>query len=713
MGSRKSPVRFALFILSMVAALPWAARAVMDDSTLCPGTGEDCVVDHKVAVLDPDGVIDITHPQPPGSPPLKLHITAGGEIAANPLIALTIKAGAITVDHGGAITGNVQAAKGNTLTILASGPVTMNGKIEASALRLNGTGGDGGSISLTSTGPCQVGGRMFAKGSRSTSIGGSGGDVSLDCFTLYLNSGSIIDASASGPGGTGGNVSMNTSSGALNLLKGSSIRAFGSASDGGSVSLATDPIDTTDCNISGKILLDAKTLNSSEGGAGGSIDVSCGGDVDFNAGATVSLNGLEGGGSVDLFAGGNLSMGNGAVIRANASDASGGDIEAIAGSDATLGGRIETRSGGVFGNDGSISVTTVGSLVVAKGAVFNVSAKRKDQQTGQITLAAGVSDGEVSPLLTVEKGALMKANGYSAGLGALDIDMSGSICTVGGTIRSSAQANDGAAIGFECDSLALESSSLIRATSKASIASIGSAAGGSLTINTTAEEGGTPGSCALGGKVVLKSASTVTKGTVIAGRGGTLTATCGTTLSVADRAVLDVGASGPQSVGGEVAFSANQPVHVAGIIKAKAGGAFSAGGRIAIAAPDVYFDPLPGAIDVAAESAGTIEVTGTDGTLGAGVVSIGKPLNAKGSAFGGSVVVRGCNVTLGQKGWLDADGPKAGGVNEIRGQDLITINGKMTAVNGQNRLFFSTTPTLTGSTIKPTASFSATLSPCP
>jgi len=696
-----------------------ASHAVIDDGALCPGTGVECVVSSKITVTDPQG-IDITHPfgNPP-PPPLTLHIKAGGALIAsnNPVTPLTIRAGKIIVDKGGSILGNVAAATGNTLTLIASDAVTIEGTLDVSAQRLNNSGGDGGSIAVTSPSACEISGKLRAVGARSTSVGGGGGDISFDCGNVTVLKGASFDASASGPGASGGNISLNSNVGGLSIAKGVTLRAIGAGLDGGSVSLSTSSNDLSDpCVINGKISVDALTVATTVGpatGAGGNVDISCGGDVSIVKGAVMSLSGGEGGGGVDVFAGGDFVMENGASMKLNATDSTGGSVDIVAGNNATVAGTIEARSGGTLeGNDGAISVTNDGDLVIAKGAVLDASSGRKDQQAGQITLAGAESDGVSQPLMVIEAGAVLKVNGFTAGLGTVDVDLSGSQCAVDGTIQSDGQTGDGIAIGLLCDSVSLGPKSLLKVTTKGGT-------GGSLSIDTTGEFSGTPGSCTLSGKLLLRGTSgTGADGTFVAARGGTLDVNCGAGVSVPDRALIDVGGSGAQSVGGQVTVSGLELTHIGGTIKAKAAGALSTGGRVAIAAPAVFFDALPGSIDVSAQAAGVIEASATDGVLGGGVLQIAKPLNAKGSAFGGNVVVSGCSVSIDSPGWLRADGAAktlgSGGVNEVHARNDLTINGKMTAVSGINSVSVNatTSPALLG-TIQPLAQVDHSLTPCP
>jgi len=563
-----------------------------------------------------------------------------------------------------------------------------------------------------------VSGKVLANGTRSTSIGGSGGDILFDCGGIAIERGALIDASASGPGGAGGNISVGANGDVVNIDKGATLRVLGAALDGGAVSISTNANDPNDsCTIAGKILGDAKVVGH-VGGAGGAVDISCGGNVTLGDGAVLHLTGTDGGGSLDVFSGANFVLSKQAAVRANSSAGEGGDTDIVAANNVTVSGKIDIRSGGESDNDGTISITNDGDLVIATGASLNASAGRKDLQAGQIVMAGGVGT-PTTPHLTVEQGALLKANGHGSGFGSLDVDLSGGDCTVAGSILGDGQTDNSIAVGFECDSFTLASTGVIQANSKA-----GSPTGtvaGSLTIDTTGEEtGDAPGACALDGKVLLKGASATGTDPVTlvkfpsAGQGGSLDVNCGLGLSVGDRAVIDVSASGQQSVGGHVALSANLASHVSGTIKAKAGGAFSAGGRIAVAAPDLYLDPVPGALDTGAESGGSVELLATDGAGATGTLSIGKPLNASGSHFGGSVVARGCMVSVGPLGWLRADGPPtAGGVNQLSGRNSLSVSGKMTALNGQNVLLFSNTlnPSLAG-TIKPTALRDPSLSPC-
>ena len=705
-----SILRVALPVLAVLTALPVAANAIIHDGDICFGTGLECVINTKIVVNDPQGV-DVS--------PLTLRIKAPGALIASEGAPLTIKAGQIIVEKGGAITGTVSGGQGNTLNLIADA-VTIAGILDVSSVRVNSTGGDGGSLSVTATGACTIGGTTRANGTRSTSIGGNGGDINFDCGSIDVVTGALLEVNASGSGAVGGNISLNADT-ELAIEKGAVLHAFGAALDGGSVSLSTDGSNVNaPCTIAGKLMVDAKVV-SNVGGAGGAIDVACGGDVTIDQGALFTLTGIDGGGSVDIFSGGDFTMAPKSGIKANSLGATGGTVDVTAAVDATVGGKIEARSGGLFGNDGEISVTNGRDMRITKGATINASAGRKDQQAGQIILAGGVGIG-TPPLLTIEQGALLKATGHGSGFGSVDVDISGTDCTQAGTILADGQLENGVAVGFVCDTFTLAQTGVIQVNSKAGDPS-GTLAG-TVTIDTTGEEsGGSAGACIIDGKIILKAASStftdsVTKAKYLApGHGGTFSATCGLGASMGDRGLIDVSAGGPQSVGGQVTMSANQPAHISGTIKAKAGGTLSAGGRIAVAAPDVYLDAVPGVLDASASSGGTIELSATDGTAGAGLLSIGKAVNAQGGSFGGNVVAHGCNVTIGPLGWLRADGSKqlnTGGINQVNAQNELTVMGRMTALNGQNLLVYGTslTPALSG-TIKPTALRDPSLSPCP
>ena len=712
MRRRLTAISIAIPFLSVIAGFLPAAHAVMTDADLCPGTGVECVVNSRVIVGDVEG-IDVR--------PLTLHIKSSGSIVAKPSQPLTIKAGVIVLDKGGSIVGTVAAAKGNTLVLTTeaavggpNGAVTILGSIDASSVRLNGTGGDGGSIAVNAAGPCTIGGKVRANGTPSASIGGAGGQVSIDCGGIQVDGGASVEASGDGPGGLGGSVALNADMTNLSLAKKSKIRATGSGLDGGSVSLSTDSTDHNDaCDIAGKILLDAKSIGE-QGGSGGGLDISCGGDVNIRSGATISMGGMDGGGSVDLFSGGGLTIEKSTSIKSNASNGSGGALDMVAASNVSISGKIEARAGGLFPNDGSISITNGRDLILKKGAVLNVSAGRKDAQTGQIIIVGGVADGGTPPVMTIENGASLKANGYTSGMGGLDVDLSGSVCTLGGEIKASALLLDPAAIGFVCDVVTFDSKSKIQASSSG-------ASGGSVSIDTTGEFSSAPGTCTLGGTISLKSMSQTTPDpntgmpVVTPGRGGSVNANCGLDLSVGDRATIDVSAGGAQSVGGQISLSSNQPAHVKGSIKSTASGNFSRGGDISIGAPDVYLETSTGTLDVGAETGGSIEIVATDGVPGRGVAHVEKALSANGN-FGGNISVLGCEVTVSSTGWLRADGSKvanSGGNNEIRAHNKLTIGGKLTALNGRNLLFVSpsTVESLAG-TIKPAAVPDANLSAC-
>src|SRR5262249_23274059 len=151
---------------------------------------------------------------------------------------------------------------------------------------------------------------------------------------------------------------------------------------------------------------------------------------------------------------GTFNMAKGTSVKASATDSVGGSIDVSAGNDASIAGRIQARSGGLFDNEGYISVASGGNLTLAKGALLDVSASHPDLQCGKIRLADGPLDGP-PPHLTIEQGAVVKANGHTAGFDSLDIDISGSICNIAGKIQSQAKSGNGAVVSAVCDSVTL------------------------------------------------------------------------------------------------------------------------------------------------------------------------------------------------------------------------------------------------------------------
>lgn len=716
---RTSAIWTRLLACSVIVAAPFTARAVWTDADICPWTGSECVVSTKIVVTDPEG-IDLTHPYPTGTPPLTLHITSTGVLAADPSMPLTINAGGLSIDKGGALKGTVGGENGNSLTINTSGPVAILGRIDASSVVASKIGGDGGSITLASSDDCEIDGTVAANGAGSALIGGSGGEISFECAAIDVGDKAVIDASASGFVAFGGGVSLNSTVGGVTLAKHSLLRATGAGSDGGSISLSTDSENPSDdCTLSGSMLVDAKDA-AKMGGSGGSVDISCGGDITLTGSSIVRLNGSDGGGMAAVFSGGDFVLGPSAAIKANGGAGSGGMVDIAAGGKATINGKVETRAGGMFENDGEISVTNGGDLTIeGKGAILNVSAGHNDQQVGQITLAAGASDGSVSPVLRIGSGASVKFDGYTGGSGGFDVDISGSTCTVVGKLTGSAKAQNGVAIGFTCDNVTFEASSLLQAGATAGAANPSGVTAGTVTIDTTGVWSGFAGPCELGGKIKLNARSAILSNpsiwsSVAPGYGGVLTASCGQGASIPSSGVIDVSAGGSQSHGGALSITtAAGTADIQGAISAKAAGGLSAGGNIGIVAPDLIFEPTRGRVEVSAESAGSIQLTTATG--GTAMVSVGKTFSANGKLSGGTVIIMGCIVDIGKTGLLNADATAKmmGGWNQISAGSSLTISGKMSAKNGSNHLPSSIVPVLTG-TIKPQPRYDAVRPPfCP
>jgi hypothetical protein len=310
----------------------------------------------------------------------------------------------------------------------------------------------------------------------------------------------------------------------------------------------------------------------------------------------------------------------------------------------------------------------------------------------------------------------VKFNGYAGGWGGLDVDISGSTCTVAGKLKGSAKARNGAAVGFACDKVIFEAGSLLQARATAGAANPSGVTGGTVMIDTTGVWSGFAGPCELGGKIKLNGRSAVFSDPSIGprvapGYGGVLTANCGQGASIPSSGVIDVSAVGSQSHGGAVSITAAGTADIQGAISAKAAGGLSAGGNIGIVAPDLIFEPTRGLIEVSAESAGSIQATTATG--GTATVSVGKTFNANGTQNGGTVIIMGCVVDIAKTGLLNADAKMTGGWNQISAGSNLTISGKMSAKNGSNHLPSSIVPVLTG-TIKPQPTYDAVRPPfCP
>ena len=256
--------------LLALAALPARLVFATVASDLCPATVDPCVVSTAKAVA-PGSTLDL------GS--RALDVRAGGSLSVSSGL-MTILAGSVRVESGGALLGSSPQATGASIKVMTSGDIRVEtgangaGTIDVSAdlnpgeidllahgnvvlagsinTSANNAQGDGGVVNVSAdrnvsvTGPIAAGAGLAglggeitvrAGGTLTTSAivradGGDGGDVELDALGGDITTGADVNASAGGSIGDGGTVTV-IASGNVTVNGNYVLPGAGSLSQGG------------------------------------------------------------------------------------------------------------------------------------------------------------------------------------------------------------------------------------------------------------------------------------------------------------------------------------------------------------------------------------------------------------------------------------------------------------------------------------------------
>src|SRR5947207_1390720 len=180
--------------LLALAALPARPVYATVASDICPATADPCVVSTAKTVT-PGSTLDL------GS--RALDVRAGGSLNVSSGL-MTILAGSVRVESGGALLGSSTQDTGASIKVMTSGDI----RVETGASG-GGSFGDGGTVTVIASGNVTVNGNYVLPGAGSLSQGGGdGGDADVEgtAGTVTLNG--DIDSHGASPDGDAGEVDI-------------------------------------------------------------------------------------------------------------------------------------------------------------------------------------------------------------------------------------------------------------------------------------------------------------------------------------------------------------------------------------------------------------------------------------------------------------------------------------------------------------------------
>ncbi len=634
MNDLKRADRLLLCALLLIPVRLYATTAADICGTPLP---DPCIISTVKAITD-NSVIDL------GS--RGLEIANGGALQVGSG-SMTIMAGALTVDSGGAIRalGNNSAIKGGTITLdVVSASIAAPAAASPSAA-IDASGFGGGSIEIDAAGAVTVAGPIPTSGvpaiaARSLANDHDGGTITIKAATATVG-GLVSVLGGATPDGSAGTISITT---AGDITISGTLDARGGDTGVDSVDIAT----TTGGNVTltSSSVLTANALGSG-GSAGGFTITTKGGSATMGrvtasglitaVGAPMGLNSGGDGGDVCIETVGDITVDPSAVIREDAAPGGAGaqlNLQSDMGAVSVQGLVSDAASGAdSIGGDGCIEANT--DLVIG----------------GSVLLTGG---GTLDICSTF-------ANVTLQGSGVVDVTGDGgSICLDSGTDPTASVLVEGqltadGVAATDAGEIDLEGQDNVRVTGTGSLhASAANASGG---------EGGILSLQADTGNVSIE---------------GPLTAR----------------GAGPSGMGGTVTVKGFTGVSIAAPIDAKSPGS----GRTVTVSSDGGSIDVSSTIDVSSgATGGSIAITGNDD------VNISGTLTADGDAIpGGHIAVDGCDVTLcgpgaancatGSVGILSSLG--LAGTNTVTGRISSAIFGTMRAGNA-NTLVWSGANTAT------------------
>lgn len=405
---------------------------------LCDAAADPCDITTQTMITD-QSVLDF------GSRALR--IRNGGALVIGSG-TMTIRAGSLTTELGGALTGRGTSAQpGGTILVEATGSIILRGTIEVS-------GAPGGFLSLHADDQLEVRntitgdslaepneppadfvleGRdiLITDNGKISAVGGgednAGGDVSISA-RRDLEVSQVIDVS----GGEGGVLALIagediSSGGDIRLRPAGELIANGLMAGGGDGEITLDAtgdgIETGHIVLAGKISADGKIGSKlTSGGFGGCVDIAASGDVRREAGVLGSIS-LQGkapdgsGGLLSLDVGGSLALGVNIIAGSIGAQSEGGSICIDVGGDANVLGSITNMAGA--GGSGDITISSDDGTVRIDGLI-DVSGTF-DGRGGDVCLASGGFSGDRASSVIVN--APIRANGSGdGGGGGIELD---------------------------------------------------------------------------------------------------------------------------------------------------------------------------------------------------------------------------------------------------------------------------------------------------
>ena len=264
--------------LLALAALPARLVFATVASDLCPATVDPCVVSTAKAVA-PGSTLDL------GS--RALDVRAGGSLGVSSGL-MTILAGSVRVESGGALLGSSPQATGASIKVMTSGDIRVEtgangaGTIDVSAdlnpgeidllahgnvvlagsinTSANNAQGDGGVVNVSADGNVSVTGPVAA----TAGLAGLGGEITVRAGGTLTTS-AIVRAD----GGDGGDVELDALGGDITTGADVNASAGGSIGDGGTVTV----IASGNVTVNGNYVLPGAGSLSQGGGDGGDTDV--------------------------------------------------------------------------------------------------------------------------------------------------------------------------------------------------------------------------------------------------------------------------------------------------------------------------------------------------------------------------------------------------------------------------------------------------------
>ena len=327
--------------------------------------------------------------------------------------------------------GTTQRGSAGTISLDATGNLTVSGLFDAGASGPDATGGSidltaGGSVAISrdlvfgATGPASWGGSLSITAATGVAVNGAldgsgpgqGGEVSVESESGAVVLSRKVDLSGGAPDGSGGTVDVaaggDVTLGQIVATGGSG--SDGSCGDGGSVTV----VGGGSVTVNGGIALHGGTECS-----GGTLDVTAASTFTQATGVTIGATGTYGGGEFDLRAGGDTVLrsidlsgrdGGGAldvlstagrIEVAGVVDASGTGIDSTAGTISIQGCNVTVAASGKLLTNGDFHLGFLGFNRLIAGGTLTIAGQLKAESMNELVLRSGtpslVAGSAISP----------------------------------------------------------------------------------------------------------------------------------------------------------------------------------------------------------------------------------------------------------------------------------------------------------------------------